>query len=115
MPYRRTFSFKRAQDRQAAGAERRRHLHQRQQHHQHAEVGRIHAADAASLTKVDRTELLKLQGDQELATIGAHMQAIVAEAVPSEPYCSLDRSSEAARCSSPSMANPKAYSLRSRL
>ncbi|NUS99491.1 MAG: hypothetical protein HOP96_00765 [Sphingomonas sp.] len=40
-----------------------------------------------------KLELLKLQGDQELATIGAQMQAIVAEAQSSDPWTSRARPS----------------------
>jgi hypothetical protein len=40
-----------------------------------------------------KLELLKLQGDQELATIGAQMQAIVAEANSSDPWTSRARPS----------------------
>ena len=40
-----------------------------------------------------KLELLKLQGDQELATIGAQMQAIVAEAQSTDPWTSRARPS----------------------
>jgi len=40
-----------------------------------------------------KLELLKLQGDQELATIGAQMQAIVAEAQSNDPWTSRARPS----------------------
>src|SRR5690349_22038225 len=40
-----------------------------------------------------KLELLKLQGDQELAAIGAQMQAIVAEANSSDPWTSRARPS----------------------
>ena len=40
-----------------------------------------------------KLELLKLQGDQELATIGAQMQAIVAEANSTDPWTSRARPS----------------------
>lgn len=40
-----------------------------------------------------KLELIKLQGDQELATIGAQMQAIVAEAQSSDPWTSRARPS----------------------
>jgi hypothetical protein len=40
-----------------------------------------------------KLELLKLQGDQELATIGAQMQAIVAEANSADPWTSRARPS----------------------
>ena len=40
-----------------------------------------------------KLELLKLQGDQEMATITAQMQAIVAEAQSSDPWTSRARPS----------------------
>ena len=40
-----------------------------------------------------KLELLKLQGDQELASIGAQMQAIVAEAQSADPWTSRARPS----------------------
>ena len=40
-----------------------------------------------------KLELLKLQGDQEMATIGAQMQAIVAEAQSTDPWTSRARPS----------------------
>jgi len=40
-----------------------------------------------------KLELLKLQGDQEMATIAAQMQAIVAEANSSDPWTSHARPS----------------------
>ena len=40
-----------------------------------------------------KLELLKLQGDQEMAAIGAQMQAIVAEAQSSDPWTSRARPS----------------------
>ena len=40
-----------------------------------------------------KLELIKLQGDQELATIGAQMQAIVAEANSTDPWTSRARPS----------------------
>lgn len=40
-----------------------------------------------------KLELLKLQGDQELATIGAQMEAIVAEANSTDPWTSRARPS----------------------
>jgi len=40
-----------------------------------------------------KLELLKLQGDQEMATIAAQMQAIVAEANSSDPWTSRARPS----------------------
>jgi len=40
-----------------------------------------------------KLELIKLQGDQEMATIGAQMQAIVAEAQSSDPWTSRARPS----------------------
>src|SRR6187551_2763170 len=40
-----------------------------------------------------KLELIKLQGDQELATIGAQMQAIVAEAQSNDPWTSRARPS----------------------
>lgn len=40
-----------------------------------------------------KLELIKLQGDQELATIGAQMQAIVAEANSNDPWTSRARPS----------------------
>ena len=40
-----------------------------------------------------KLELLRLQGDQELATIGAQMQAIVAEANSADPWTSRARPS----------------------
>ncbi|HET7709829.1 MAG TPA: holin family protein [Sphingomicrobium sp.] len=40
-----------------------------------------------------KLELMKLQGDQELATIGAQMQAIVAEANSTDPWTSRARPS----------------------
>ena len=40
-----------------------------------------------------KLELLKLQGDQELAAIGAQMQAIVAEAQSTDPWTSRARPS----------------------
>ena len=38
-----------------------------------------------------KLELLKLQGDQEMATISAQMQAIVAEAQSTDPWTSRAR------------------------
>ena len=46
-----------------------------------------HARDQAKL------ELIRLQGDQELAAIGAQMQAIVAEANSADPWTSRARPS----------------------
>src|SRR5690349_22703862 len=40
-----------------------------------------------------KLELLKLQGDQEMATIAVQMQAIVAEAQSSDPWTSRARPS----------------------
>src|SRR5688572_16153878 len=40
-----------------------------------------------------KLELIKLQGDQEMAAIGAQMQAIVAEAHSSDPWTSRARPS----------------------
>ena len=40
-----------------------------------------------------KLELLKLQGDQEMQTIGAQMQAIVAEAQSADPWTSRARPS----------------------
>ena len=40
-----------------------------------------------------KLELIKLQGDQEMAAIGAQMQAIVAEAQSSDPWTSRARPS----------------------
>ncbi len=40
-----------------------------------------------------KLELIKLQGDQEMATIGAQMQAIVAEAQSADPWTSRARPS----------------------
>ena len=40
-----------------------------------------------------KLELVKLQGDQEMAAIGAQMQAIVAEAQSSDPWTSRARPS----------------------
>ena len=40
-----------------------------------------------------KLELLKLQGDQEMATIGAQMQAIIAEAQSTDPWTSRARPS----------------------
>lgn len=40
-----------------------------------------------------KLELLKLQGDQEMQTIGAQMQAIVAEAQSTDPWTSRARPS----------------------
>jgi holin (3TMs family) len=40
-----------------------------------------------------KLELIKLQGDQELAAIGAQMQAIVAEAQSTDPWTSRARPS----------------------
>ena len=40
-----------------------------------------------------KLELIKLQGDQELATIGAQMEAIVAEANSTDPWTSRARPS----------------------
>ena len=40
-----------------------------------------------------KLELIKLQGDQEMAAIGAQMQAIVAEAQASDPWTSRARPS----------------------
>ena len=40
-----------------------------------------------------KLELIKLQGDQELAAIGAQMQAIVAEALSADPWTSRARPS----------------------
>ena len=40
-----------------------------------------------------KLELLKLQGDQEMATIGVQMQAIVAEAQSADPWTSRARPS----------------------
>ena len=40
-----------------------------------------------------KLELLKLQGDQEMATITAQMQAIVAEAQSTDPWTSRARPS----------------------
>ena len=42
---------------------------------------------------VSKLELIKLQGDQDLAAIGAQMQAIVAEAQSSDPWTSRARPS----------------------
>ena len=40
-----------------------------------------------------KLELIKLQGDQEMAAIGQHMQAIVAEAQSADPWTSRARPS----------------------
>ena len=40
-----------------------------------------------------KLELLKLQGDQEMATIGVQMQAIIAEAQSTDPWTSRARPS----------------------
>ena len=40
-----------------------------------------------------KLELIKLQGDQEMATIGVQMQAIIAEAQSSDPWTSRARPS----------------------